>query len=232
MSALLASVCDLDEARLALTGGADLIDLKQPRTGALGALPDPLIADIVAWVDRRRPVSATTGDLPMEPARLERAVRAKATAGVDLIKVGFFPGGDWPGSLRALGRLAGAGLRLVAVLFADQRPPWSVLDALAQAGFAGAMLDTRDKAGGSLLSHLDTETLAAFVAACHARDLLCGLAGSLRESDIDTLRPLGADYLGFRGALCGGVRTAGLEAEALARVRMALTGRALGAVTA
>jgi len=50
--------------------------------------------------------------------------------------------------------------------------------------------------------------------------LLCGLAGSLCETDIDTLLPLGADYLGFRGALCaGGLRTDGIDAAALARVR-------------
>lgn len=225
MSRLLASVSTLEEARLALHGGADLIDLKQPRSGALGALPDAMIARIVAWVDGRRPVSATIGDRPMIPADVARAARAKARAGADLVKVGFFPGGDWPGSIRALGRLARAGTGLVAVLFADRQPDLSIITALADAGFTGAMLDTQDKGAGGLLHHLAPDALAAFVMRCHARGLLCGLAGSLGEADIDTLRPLGADYLGFRTALCaGGVRTERIDAQALARVRRRITG--------
>lgn len=221
MSRLLASVRDLREARIALHGGADLIDLKQPQAGALGAVSDPLAARITAWVAGRRPVSATVGDLPMAPGRLADAVRAKAATGVDYVKIGFFPGGDRPGSIRALGRIAETGVRLVAVLFAEQgRPDPYTLTALAGAGFAGAMLDTQDKRSGKLLTHLSTEALSAFVEACHARRLLCGLAGSLSETDIATLLPLGADYLGFRGALCaGGLRTDGIDAAALARVR-------------
>lgn len=220
MTALLASVSGLDEAGIALRGGADLIDLKQPRAGALGALPDPLVARIVRWVDGRRPVSATTGDLPMISGVLAEAARAKAAAGVDFVKIGFFPGGDRAGSIRALGEVARTGVRLVAVLFADDRPDLATVDRLAEAGFTGAMLDTRDKRAGGLLSHLDNAALETFVAACRRRRLLCGLAGSLRTEDIAPLLSLGADYLGFRGALCGDAdRTGALDAGALEKVR-------------
>ena len=43
MTALLASVRSVAEAELALAGGADVIDLKDPSQGALGALPLSLI---------------------------------------------------------------------------------------------------------------------------------------------------------------------------------------------
>jgi len=39
VTAFLASVGNLPEARLALAGGADVIDLKDAGNGALGALP-------------------------------------------------------------------------------------------------------------------------------------------------------------------------------------------------
>ena len=44
MIRLLASVKDTDEAEIALSGGADIIDFKDPAHGALGALPVEVIA--------------------------------------------------------------------------------------------------------------------------------------------------------------------------------------------
>ena len=71
MTQLLISVTDIKEARLALTHGADLIDLKDPRQGALGALPITTIQEVVSFVKAHRAhyqqyTSATVGDLPME----------------------------------------------------------------------------------------------------------------------------------------------------------------------
>ena len=63
--ALLASVADLAEIELALPL-ADLIDLKDPDQGALGAWPLSRIAEAVRQIDGRRPVSATVGDLLVE----------------------------------------------------------------------------------------------------------------------------------------------------------------------
>ncbi len=223
MSALLASVTDRAEAGLAVAGGADLIDLKQPAGGALGALPNKVVRDIVAMLHGRVPVSATTGDLPMDPERLGRAARAKAATGVDYVKVGLFAGGDWPAAIRALARVAAEGAPLIAVLFADQRPDIRVLRTLARAGFVGAMVDTADKAGGGLRSHWSDAEVAAFVRGCRAHGLLSGCAGSLRAADIAPLRAAGPDYLGFRGALCRGAQRVGrLDAGALALIRRTL----------
>ncbi len=73
MTAMLASVRTLDEALLALAGGADIIDLKDPARGALGALDQATARNIVAAIGGRAPVSATIGDLPsMVPAETAR----------------------------------------------------------------------------------------------------------------------------------------------------------------
>ncbi len=215
MTRMLASVANLAEARLVADGGADIIDLKNPREGALGALPTLVVREIV---------SATIGDLPMQPELIIPAIEAMAATGVDYVKLGLFPGGDWPAVLAGLRPLAARGVRLVAVLFADQPVELTWLAALADTGFAGAMLDTADKRKGSLTRLRDTAFLGSFVDTARWHHLLCGLAGSLQIDDVAPLAALGPDYLGFRGALCGGRRTDELDTSAMQSILAALKG--------
>jgi len=223
MAGMLASVENLAEAICVLEAGADIIDLKSPSSGALGALPVEIVKEIAAALAGRRPLSATIGDLPMDPAMVSMAAEAMAATGVDYVKIGFFPGGDWHRTIFSLSPLAARGIRLVAVLFADQKPDLSHVERLAGAGFSGVMLDTLDKAGGSLTQVCPLANLRDFVAEAKARGLLCGLAGSLRQADIPLLLNLRPDYLGFRGALCQQhERTAGLDNTAVQTIRACL----------
>jgi uncharacterized protein (UPF0264 family) len=97
------------------------------------------------------------------------------------------------------------------------------LSLFAEAGFKGVMLDTAGKGGGGLLDHIDLLSLGQFVEQAHDLDMFCGLAGSLRLEDIPQLLPMGADYLGFRGALCEqGERRAGVVAQRLQAVHEAV----------
>jgi uncharacterized protein (UPF0264 family) len=222
MTGMLASVATRQEAAQAVAWGADIVDLKDPSQGALGAWKPADLKQAVEQVGGEATLSATTGDLPMQPALLAEAAAATAATGVALVKVGLFAGGDHSACIAALEPLARRGVRLVAVLMADQAPELRLVPALARAGFAGAMLDTADKAAGGLRAHQDRRALAAFVAAARDNGLLSGLAGSLALHDIEPLLGLRPDYLGFRTALCRGGRTAALDAEAFARVRAAL----------
>jgi (5-formylfuran-3-yl)methyl phosphate synthase len=201
---MLASVRSAEEALFALNAGADLIDAKEPSGGTLGAVPIATLREIVADVAGRRPVSATAGDLPMQLEPMRRAVDRTAACGVDFVKVGFFDLGEPAERVLELPRLAPQ-VPLIAVLFVDlapPHPPQPPLQALAGAGWHGVMLDTVRKAGGSLRDWTDDGWLAEFVGQARAAGLLVGLAGSLGQRDIRPLARLGADYLGFRGALC------------------------------
>lgn len=202
MTAFLASVSNLDEAGIVLECGADIIDLKNPLQGALGALSLKQVRDIVQWVARRKPISATVGDLPMQAHVLFDAVQSMARTEVDIVKVGFF--GDQPNQdcISALSVLAGQGVKLVAVMFADQGFQVSAIQPLATAGFYGVMLDTAVKNGQSLRDICTDRELGEFVQEAHRSSLLAGLAGSLRSQDISVLSAYNPDYLGFRGALC------------------------------
>jgi uncharacterized protein (UPF0264 family) len=236
---MLASVRSLDEALIALEGGADLIDLKEPSRGALGALDHAAVRICTQAIGGRRPVSATIGDIPsMDPPSMAVAVKRIAGTGVDFIKIGFFAHRQAIDCARALAEMA-RDTRLVAVIFADE--PWNLkpvapgrgndlidlTDALARAGFAGAMLDTAHKTGKRLRDWRDMDELGQFIDRVRGLGLLSGLAGSLHQEDIATLLELAPDYLGFRGALCAdGDRKQTIDNHALSHVRALIPARA------
>lgn len=223
MTGMLASVTNVEEALTVLYAGVDIIDLKQPEKGALGALEPILVAQIVKQVNGRLPVSATVGDLPMDPEQVSAAVDAMAATGVDYIKVGFFPGGDWQGTIDELTKYINQGIKIVAVLFADVSPELEIIESLHKAGFTGVMLDTMNKKNGSLSDVMTDQEIEAFVNKAKLHRLLCGLAGSLGKRDIPPLTSLKPDYLGFRGALCNqNSRTAPLDKESVININSAL----------
>lgn len=219
MTLLLASVTGPDEAEIAVRHGADIVDLKDSRSGAFGAVTPDTVAATLAAIDGRRPVSAVAGELAMEPDRIVRAAAALADAGVDYVKVALFAEPQREDCIRALSTLARR-VKLVGVMFADHGFDAALVPLMASSGFAGAMLDTARKTGGRLLDHMGVAALGAFVDACRAHGLTGGLAGSLEAPDVPRLLLLAPDVLGFRGALCRDHdRTAGIDPAAVDVIR-------------
>jgi uncharacterized protein (UPF0264 family) len=218
---LLVSVRDAPEALAAAAAGADLVDLKEPLNGALGALPPERIAQIVAVLRARHPgvrISATIGDLAADLGdRIVARVRRVAACGVDDIKVGVWPAAPVLG-IALLDALAACRESVVPVLVADHgiAPEW-VQHALALQAFPALMVDTAEKGRGSVLQRLPGSMLAGFVSAVRSRGCLAGVAGSLRLEDGPALRELAPDFAGFRGAVTRGDRTGALDP---ARVRL------------
>ncbi len=213
----LASVTSAPEALTALAAGAEIIDGKNPAEGALGALPHATVRAIVEAVGHAVPVSATIGDLPAIPDVLCDAAVAMAATGVDLVKIGFFDGGDAKASIAALGRIGLGQTRLVGLLLADTNPDFNLIAAMADAGFAGVMLDTATKDGRALPDVMNTAEITRFVDAARAAGLFIGLAGALRLEHIPSMAALTPDVIGFRGALCSGKRREGSIEEGAVR---------------
>lgn len=232
MTAFLASTRDLVEAKIALAAGANWIDMKEPRTGALGAVAPQEIARVVQWllnVDPGMPVSATIGDCWEEPARMPARVALLAETGIPYVKIGVYAAQPDAHLLRAITECCACGPRIILVCFATALPDATAIAACAATGIDGMMLDTADKAGGSLTDVVAPAQLAAFVSSVRAHRLLCGLAGSLSAADVARLLPLGADYLGFRGALCdAGDRVGRISATAVSAIRACLDGANAG----
>jgi uncharacterized protein (UPF0264 family) len=213
---LLVSVRNVDEALMAAAGGADFIDLKEPGQGALGGLPIETIRAIVAGLRERQirlPISATIGDLPMDPldAILAR-VEAVGACGVDVVKVGIERD---PGAGAVLLALAKCGRPVVPVFIADRGLDQHAVARARTLGFPALMLDTAEKRAGSLFDALAIEVLQGFVFAAHKAGMMVGLAGALRASHADALAALAPDFAGFRSAVCRGERSDALDAQCL-----------------
>jgi dihydroneopterin aldolase len=216
---MLASVTGVDEAEIALSGSVDIVDLKDPKAGALGAVSTQTIRRTISFIAGRAPVSAVCGDLPMEPETIRAKAEEIAATGVDYVKIGFFPSANAAACAKALESLA-ARTKLIAVLFADLAPDFELLPMLAKHRFHGAMVDTAIKANGRLLDHLPPERIPGFIDRTKSLGLMVGLSGSLEAPDIPRLLPFAPDFLGFRGALCGQSGRAGsISAEALSQIR-------------
>jgi uncharacterized protein (UPF0264 family) len=219
MTLLLASVRDAAEAELAICAGADIIDLKDPSSGALGALSHRGIGDCLKQIAGRAPVSATIGDLPLEGEAVCHAVLSAARLGVDYVKLGVFPGPNAERCLQSLAR-GTARTRLIVVLFADALPDFDAIETAARIGAQGVMFDTLGKNSGSLPDHMSYIALAGHIAAAKAEGLIVGVAGSLRAKHVPGLLALEPDLLGFRGALClDGDRGNALDVSRLSAIR-------------
>ena len=218
MTRMLASVANAAEAGVVVQFGADVIDLKDARRGALGAVALAAAREAIAAVAGRSETSAALGDPPYDEQTLPASARALAALGVDTVKLAVDAA-----TLDRLGRSLSEAARnvgLVGMIFADENPDFALLAKLSALGFKGAMLDTRDKTRGRLIAHLDVVRLNQFCTQCRALNLMSGLAGSLEAPDVPRLLLLGPDVLGFRGALCRAHdRRGAIDPEAVALIR-------------
>ncbi len=209
MTGMLASVSNLQEAKIALRENVDIIDLKDPSQGALGAVGIEIAEEVVEFVSGQCLVSATIGDLPMQATLIADAITTMAATGVDIIKVGVFDdltdeviASLQEQAIRGVKGIDGRQFTIVIVFFVDKGLDLEKISDLAKAGIRGVMLDTADKTKGNLRSHMQDKEIESFVSLTRSYGLLAGLAGSLKASDIAPLLELEPDYLGFRGALC------------------------------
>ena len=218
MTRMLASVVNAAEADVVVQLGADVVDLKDARRGALGALPLDAAREAIAAVARRCETSAALGDPPYDEDALLAGARALAAMGVDTVKLAVDASTlDRLGE--SLSRLA-RDVALVGMMFADEKPDFAVLAKLGKLGFKGAMLDTRDKTRGRLIAHLEVVQLNQFTSQCRALNLMSGLAGSLEAPDVPRLLLVRPDVLGFRGALCHAHdRRGAIDPQAVALIR-------------
>ncbi len=78
---LLVSVFGPHEVAAALEGGADIVDVKDPHAGALGAAGPDVLRAVASLVDGRASISAALGDGPHLPGALAFAVAEAVAAG-------------------------------------------------------------------------------------------------------------------------------------------------------
>ena len=220
---LLVSVATAAEASAALAGGADVIDAKDPGTGALGAVSQVALREICTRVANARLVTAALGDA-CDGKATERAARACIDAGAALVKIGFAGIIDCE-RVRGLIAAAVRGARsggVIAVAYADAGDAAaiereSLIDLAAVAGATGILLDTCHKRGPGVRDLVSARALSDWIAAAHGSGLLVAVVGKLTVDDLGFVRDSGADVAGVRGAACVGGRSGVISAE---RVRV------------
>jgi hypothetical protein len=218
---LLVSVVSAQEARGALAGGADIIDVKDPAQGPLGAPSPRVLSEVVAEVGAAAPVSVALGDLPNLPHTAALAARGAALSGAVYVKVGLrgvHSLDEAVALMRAVADAVEPQTAVIAAAYADAGtldPPalaaqW-LPDVVDQAGIAGALVDTFVKDGRGLYSWMSESELADLVARTRRVGGTFAVAGQLTRGD---LRRVAADVVGVRSAVCrGGDRAAELDAK-------------------
>ena len=231
---LLVSVRSADEVGAALAGGAEIVDVKEPLRGALGAADFEVVRAVESCLPAAIPLSVALGDPPGETA--VRAAVGRLTpqrgGGEAILKLGFAGTMGRQGVVnRLMAALDEAGRvgspAVVAVAYADhaQAPapsPAEVLWAAARTGAAGVLLDTFVKDGRDLFASVSDETLAEWIAEARASGLLAAVAGSLGLSAIARVADAGPDVIGVRGAACEGGRLGRVSAERVRALRAAI----------
>ena len=221
---LLVSVVSAEEARVAAAAGADIIDVKDPREGALGAPSPRTLEQVVAAIHGAAPVSVALGDLPDLPHTAALAARGAVACGADYVKLGLRGSAELDRAVAIVTAVRDAvpvTTAVIAASYADgpvAHPPAldpGLLPELVRlTGIAGALVDTLVKDGRGLYGSLTPEAVTRLAQRTQAVGAGFGVAGQLRLGE---LRRVPADIVGVRSAVCrGGDRDAALDPELVA----------------
>lgn len=208
---LMISVLSADEARDALLGGAEILDIKNPEEGSLGAQSPEVIREITHLCSGKIEVSAAIGDVPNLPGTAALAALGAADCGADYIKIGIYGPRTELEARTLLYKTRQAvkeyPVSIIAAGYADfERTGTLNPDCLphvaASAGIQGILLDTYIKDGKSLFDFLDLQQLRLMAEQTHTYGMTFGLAGALNEKDLEPVYAIGADIVGLRTAVC------------------------------
>jgi uncharacterized protein (UPF0264 family) len=222
LARLLVSVRNAVEARAAIEGGADVIDVKEPLRGPLGR------ADAKVWAEVRRAAPASTAVSVALGELVEWEAGGRSVdwgEGLSYCKVGLSglcDDPEWPPRWERL--VEDGGPPLVAVVYADAAAarapsPDAVIDAaLGCDACAGVLFDTWDK---SAPSPIDASWARRF-RRVQSSGRFVALAGRVDLDVLPALAPLRPDIVAIRGAACrGGDRLAPIDPLRVARLARA-----------
>ena len=210
---LLVSVRNLEEARDAIAGGAEIIDLKEPDAGSLGMADRSSIQAVIQWKNSKRidvPVSAALGELSEWDHRDYELI----PEGLDYVKVGLaredpFSFGQRLMDLRA--QVASTQTnppRWVTVAYADSRAACSPsVDDIARfaisSNSAGLLVDTYHKTGVPLTEIMSVDQLADLGSMLNQHGLFFAIAGQIQPNNVsDCLNVIRPQIIAVRSAAC------------------------------
>jgi len=237
---LMVSVQNLDEAREAAAGGAEIVDVKNLREMIVGSNFPPVIREVRNAFPRPMHVSVTLGVVPNQAGTVSMAVYGAAALGATSVKVGFVES-DFETALRILREsrraLEGFDTKLIAATFADSHlyhgiDPTLVVRLGKESRSDGILIDTLVKDGRNLFDFLGERPLKELVIEAKDAGMSTALSGALKVENLDTLVRINPDIAGVRGAVCarGDRENGGVAASAVAAFRHELRQRLTGKI--
>jgi len=231
---LLVSPMNIEEARAALAGGADILDVKNPKEGSLGANFPWMIKAVAELAGGRVPVSATIGDLDYKPGTASLAALGAAFSGADYIKAGLLgirsaeQAGDMLNNIVRAVKDYDRNKKVVASAYSDYSRAGSIspmlLPAVAESSGADVvMVDTAIKDGRSTFEFMNEQDLKEFISAGQSLGLEVAIAGTIGFEDLDLLKRINPDIIGVRGIVCGGDRKSSVKPELVNKLRLAIS---------
>ena len=206
---ILISVKDSIEAK-AVSGvsGVNIVDIKNPSEGTLGANHPWVIDEIINILPSGTEVAASIGDLDFKPGGASLAALGAASLGVDYITAAMHQVSikDVKTMTKTLLKaIEDLGTGLIIAGYADYKRygganPFEFLPYVEGADYI--MLDTAVKDGKNILNFTSIEELSGFKEECHALGLKLIIAGSIRYPELNIIKKVGPDVLGFRGIVC------------------------------
>ncbi len=231
---LLVSPINAVEAEAAMAGGADILDVKNPREGSLGANFPWVIRSVAEVAAGRVPVSATIGDFDFKPGTASLAALGAAFSGADYIKVGLLKIRDRDEAAEMLRPLVrsvkefDANKRLVAAAYSDASrvgsiSPMDLPEVAAECGADVVMVDTAIKDGRTTFEFMTESEISDFIALGHDLGMEVAIAGTIKFGDLALLKRVGPEIIGVRGAVCGGDRAGKIKEELVRRMKADLS---------
>lgn len=211
---ILVSIVSAEEAQLVKGLKPDILDIKNPSEGSLGAQFPWVLRETIGLMEGTGTLcSATLGDLPFKPGTASLAAYGAALCGVGYIKAGlhdirnYAQGMSMMTAIAKSVRMVSPDIYIVASGYADYRRfgglDFRTLVKVAHdSGCGVVMVDTAIKDGKTLFDAMSLEEIATFIRLGHEANLKVALAGSIRIEHLQTLAALEPDIVGIRGAVC------------------------------
>ncbi len=237
---LMVSVQDLYEAKQALKGGADIVDVKNLQEALVGSAHPNVVKQIRDEVPSAHHASVTLGVVPDQIGTVSMAVYAAGCLDATSVKVGFMVS-DYNLALETLiaskEALQGTNTKLIGSLFADNLlykggiDPDLMVRLAKDSDCDGFLIDTLVKDGRNLFDFIPEARLKEIVLEGKELGMSTALSGHLKMSDIDELSRVNPDIVGVRGAVCQkGDRDSRVHWESVSEFKRQLDLRATGEV--
>lgn len=185
---------------------ADIVDLKNPNIGALGAWKKKDIILALRRFKSKKIISATLGNIK-DLKILEKKLFEYDELGLSFLKIGcFFNSISELKDLISVIKKKKNKTKMVLVFFAENyklldelNNNWNIL---LNGNFDNILIDTLDKKKDGLLKKININFLELFIKNAEKIGINVGLAGKIKFSELIKIKNLKPKIVGFRSAIC------------------------------